>query len=535
MLAAGEYESTHAARGIVAAPHHLAATAGQEVLAEGGNAVEAMIAAAAAIAVVYPHMNHLGGDGFWLIREPSGRVRYIEACGFAGSLATIARYHDLGFETIPTRGPDAAVTVPGAVGGWALALDAARSHGGRMTLRRLLEPAIRFAREGVAVTRSQTRLTREKRAELESAPGFAEVFLPGGAVPEEGSLQRQPRLADTLDHLASAGLADFYRGDVAREMAADLERIGSPVTRADLERYTARERPPLEMKIGRARLFNAPPPTQGLASLLILGLFDQLKVARAETFEHIHGLVEATKRAFLVRQQVVCDPEHLPHDPASFLDPKSLAQRAAKIDMKRALPWPHEAKPGDTIWMGAADASGLAVSYIQSIYFEFGSGCVLPSTGVLMQNRGSSFVLDPKSLNPLLPGRRPFHTLNPALAELADGRILAYGTMGGEGQPQTQAAVFTRHALFGVPLGEAIARPRWLLGRTWGDQETNLKLEARFDGNIVDRLLSVGHELVVLPEDYSDTMGHAGGVVIHPSGQLEGAHDPRADGGAAGV
>lgn len=535
MLPAEAHESTHAARGIVAAPHHLAAEAGREVLAEGGNAIEAMVAAAAAIAVVYPHMNHVGGDAFWLIREPSGRVRYLEACGPAGGLATIARYHERGFETIPTRGPDAALTVPGAVGGWALALEAARAHGGKMTLRRLLEPAMRHAREGVPVSRSQEALTREKLKELEGAPGFAATFLRDGAVPQAGTLQRQARLADTLDHLSGAGLADFYRGDVGREMAADLERIGSLLTRADLEAFSARERAPLQVKLGRARVFNAPPPTQGLASLLILGLFDRLGVARAESFEHVHGLIEATKRAFLVRDKVVCDPDHLPHDPASFLAAEALAKRAAGIDMRRALDWSHTGKAGDTVWLGAADAKGFAVSYIQSIFFEFGSGCVLPSTGVLMQNRGASFALDPKALNALAPGRRPFHTLNPALAELSDGRILAYGTMGGEGQPQTQAAVFTRHALFGVPMGEAIARPRWLLGRTWGDMATNLKLESRFDGEIVDRLASVGHELVVLPEGYSDTMGHAGAVAIHPGGQLEGAHDPRSDGGAAGV
>lgn len=535
MLPADAYESTHAVRGIVAAPHHLAAEAGRQVLAEGGNAVEAMVAAAAAIAVAYPHMNHLGGDGFWLIRAPSGRVRYIEACGYAGSLATVDYYHERGYGTIPPRGADAALTVPGAVGGWAMALDAARVHGGRMSLRRLLEPAIQLAREGVPVSRSQAQLTREKRVELEGAPGFAAAFLPGGKVPEAGSLQRQNRLADTLDHLAGAGLDDFYRGDVGREMATDLERIGSPVTRDDLVRFAARERAPLSVKLARARVYNAPPPTQGLASLLILGLFDQLAVARAESFEHIHGLIEATKQAFLVRDRVVCDPEHMTADLDALLAPEALARRAAGIDMRRALAWPHAGKPGDTVWLGAADSSGLAVSYIQSIFFEFGSGCVLPGTGILMQNRGASFSLEPGALNPLKPGRRPFHTLNPALAELADGRVIAYGTMGGEGQPQTQAAVFTRHALFGVPLAQAIARPRWLLGRTWGDVETNLKLEARFDGEVVERLASAGHDLVVLAEDYSDTMGHAGGVVIHPSGQLEGAHDPRADGGAAGV
>jgi gamma-glutamyltranspeptidase/glutathione hydrolase len=185
--------------------------------------------------------------------------------------------------------------------------------------------------------------------------------------------------------------------------------------------------------------------------------------------------------------------------------------------------------------MGAADASGLVVSYIQSIFWEFGSGVVLPRTGILMQNRGASFSLDPKAANPLQPGRLPFHTLNPALAVLKDGRVMAYGTMGGDGQPQTQAMVFTRYATFRQPLEQAIERPRWLLGKTWGSSHTNLRMESRFDGNLIDQLLSAGHDVDVLDAAYSDTMGHAGAVILHPDGTLEGAHDPRADAGAFGV
>src|SRR5688572_5858482 len=160
--------------------------------------------------------------------------------------------------------------------------------------------------------------------------------------------------------------------------------------------------------------------------------------------------------------------------------------------------------------MGAADASGLAVSYIQSLYWEFGSGCVLPATGILMQNRGASFSLDPKALNALAPGRKPFHTLNPALAMLDDGRVMAYGTMGGDGQPQSQAALFTRHITFRQPLDQALDAPRWLLGRTWGSTHTNLRLENRFSAGLVDRLLSARHDVDVVDAAYSDTMGHAG-------------------------
>ena len=189
-----------------------------------------------------------------------------------------------------------------------------------------------------------------------------------------------------------------------------------------------------------------------------------------------------------------------------LLQPAFLDREAERIDRRKAAPWPNPWREGDTVWMGAADASGLVVSYIQSLYWEFGSGCVLPATGVLMQNRGASFSLE-REPNLLEPGRLPFHTLNPALALLRDGRIIAYGTMGGDGQPQTQAAVLMRHLAFGQPLDEALDRPRWLLGRTWGTSHTRLQLENRFDGNVIDRLLSAGHDIAVLDEAYSDTHG----------------------------
>jgi gamma-glutamyltranspeptidase/glutathione hydrolase len=529
-------------RGVVCAPHHAAVEAGRQVLANGGNALEAMVAMAATIAVVYPHMNHLGGDGFWLLREPSGRVRALMAAGRAGANARRELYRE--HETMPSRGPLAALTVPAAVGGWMLALEAAHAHGGRVPLRDLLADAIRHATDGYAVTRSQARLTVEKLAELKDMPGFAQTFLVDGKPPDAGKTLKQPALAATLDHLGHAGLDDFYRGDIGRELASDLDRLGSPVTRDNLERARATLAEPLSVALGVATAFNTPPPTQGLASLIVLALFERLGVKEAEGFDHIHGLIEATKRALRVRDGVVTDPERMAHSADRYLVGEFLDAQARKIDRRKAASWPTKIWPvnssatrgeGDTVWMGSADASGLVVSYIQSLYWEFGSGLVLPATGVLMQNRGASFSLESGALNALEPGRLPFHTLNPALAVLDDGRIIAYGAMGGDGQPQTQAAIFTRHVLFHQPLDRAIDGARWLLGRTWGAARANLRLEARFEGNLIDRLVLAGHDVEVLPEAYCDVMGHAGAVVLHPGGTLEAAHDPRADGGAAGV
>jgi oxamate amidohydrolase len=519
--------------GVAAAPHQAAAEAGRHVLAEGGNALEAMVAMGASIAAVYPHMAQVGGDAFWLIREPKGHVLAIMAAGRAGTKATLDFYR--GRDAIPPRGPMAVLTALGTVGGWIAALEAAKHHRGRLPLDVLLADATGHARNGYVISKSQARLSVEKLSELKSAPGFADVFLVDGKAPEAGTRLRQSIFADTLEQLTHAGLDDFYRGDVGREIAADLERIGSPVTREDLNNCRASMAEPLSVPLAAGTLYNTPPPTQGFASLMILALFERLRVAEAEGFDHIHGLVEATKRAFRLRDHFLGDPATMSEPADRFLQAGFLDTEAMRIDRSRAAPWPAPYKEGDTVWMGAADGNGLVVSYIQSLYWEFGSGCVLPRTGILMQNRGASFSLDPKSHNRLAPGRIPVHTLNPALAVLKDGRVIGYGTMGGDGQPQTQSALFTRHVTFKQDLAEAIDRPRWLLGRTWGDPRDNLRLESRFDANLADRLLAAGHDAEMLPEGYSDTMGHAGAVVLHPDGTLEGAHDPRADGGAAGV
>jgi gamma-glutamyltranspeptidase len=519
--------------GMVVAPHHLAAQAGRDILRAGGNAVEAMVAAASTIAVTYPHMNAIGGDGFWLIREPGQAPIAIDACGPAAALATPDFY--AGHPVIPSRGPTAALTVAGTVGGWAKALEVAAPWGQRFSLRELLGEAIRHAEAGVAVTTSQSALTRQKLAGLEHCPGFAQTYLVNGQPPNPGHVLKQPALAQTLKHLAERGLDDFYRGQLAEQIAAELERVGSPLRLKDLQNYQAQVVQALSVRLKDAVVYNLPPPTQGLSALMILGLFDELQVSEGEGFAHIHGLVEATKRAFRVRDRVVTDPRRLPANPMDFLSSDRLKTLAADIDPQRALPWPEPTAPGDTIWMGAMDAQGRSVSFIQSVYWEFGSGTVLQDTGICWQNRGTSFSLNPRALNFLQPGFKPFHTLNPSMAVFDDGRVMPYGTMGGEGQPQTQAAVFTRYARFNQSLQQAVSAPRWLLGRTWGDETTTLKLESRFDPALVQALTQAGHMTEVLPEDFSDTMGHAGAIVRHANGLIEGACDPRSDGAVGAV
>jgi gamma-glutamyltranspeptidase/glutathione hydrolase len=528
--------SIRGARGMAVAPHALAAQSAIDVLREGGNALEATIAAAATIAVVYPHMNSIGGDAFWLVHLPGAAPGVIEGCGAAARGVSIDWYRACGIErSIPFRGGMAANTVAGCISSWDAAYRLSRrALRGRMPLKRLLADAIHHAERGYPVSTSQSLCTENHKAELLLQPGFAQTFLVKDNAPSPGDMFVQPRLGRTLRRMAKAGLEDFYRGELARTIAKDLAAAGSPVGLADLRAHRAQLRDPLSLRIRVGTLYNTPPPTQGLVSLLILGILDELNVSSAgvASADYVHLCVEATKRAFQVRELYITDPAHMAVQPAKLLGASLIRELAANIDRRHAVPWGDAATPADTVWMGVADRTGLAVSFIQSIYHEFGSGVVLDRTGITWQNRGCSFSLDPDSLNALLPGRKPFHTLNPALARLRDGRVIVYGAMGGDGQPQTQAAVFTRMVAYGMGPQMAVSEPRWLLGRTWGRDTATLKLESRFDLGIVRQLTEWGHEMEILGA-YDENMGHAGAIMIHPNGVLEGGADPRSDGSVA--
>ncbi|MFS2222222.1 gamma-glutamyltransferase family protein [Pantoea sp. B65] len=525
-------QSNMAPLGMAVTPHHLASESALAVLREGGNAIEAMVAAAATIAVVYPHMNGLGGDGFWLIMPPQGEPVAIDASGAAGSLAHFDFYS--GEQHIPHRGPKAALTVAGTVSGWAEALKISTELGGaQQPLARLLADAIRYAADGIPVTQSQASATASKFSELVAQPGFAANFLPNGEVPRTGSRFTQPDLANTLTALTIDGLDSFYRGPLAHKLALEMSRLGMPITLEDLQSHQAKRRTPLCVSHQQGEIYNMTPPTQGLVSLAILGITDQLNMAEANDAQTVHRIVEATKLAFGLRDKYLTDPLHISEEMQSLLTRDRLAAMAAQIDEQKAAPWGSGRGPGDTVWMGVMDSSGLAVSFIQSIYHEFGSGVVLPDTGITWQNRGAAFSLQPGHLLALAPGKQPFHTLNPAAARLHDGRIMVYGSMGGDGQPQTQAALFTRHVVQGVPLQQAISAPRWLLGRTWGQASESLKLEGRFSAETIATLRALGHEVEILP-DFSEAVGHAGAIVRHNNGMLEGAYDPRSNGSAAG-
>lgn len=515
-------------RGAVTAPHHAAALTGRDIIKAGGTAIEAMVAMAATIAVAYPHMNGLGGDAFWIIRQPGKSPIVISGAGRAAALATPQWYAERGHEVIPARGADAALVVPGAVASWEMALNLVA--GQRLPLSVLLADAIALARNGVAVTPILSQTSQAKGPGLRDIPGFADTHLPGRMPLVTGQAYVQDRLAETLERIASAGTADFYRGDIAATMGRFLEAVDSPLRANDFAGYSADTVQPLAVKTRSGTIYNVPPPSQGVATLMALALFDRMDVSEADEFEHIHGLVEATKRAYRLRNLHVADPDFMMERAANWLMPEQLERELAAIDANRAAPWPDESKAGDTIWMGAVDTEGTVVSFIQSLYWEYGSALTCPQTGITFENRGAGFSLKPGP-NQLAPGKRPFHTLNPGMAELADGQVLAFGTQGGEGQPQTMMALYSRYAMFGQDLQQALTAPRWLLGTTWADTTTSLKLESRFEPQLIEALTTAGHVTeVVAPFDAM--MGQSGAVALHQSGLREAATDPRSDGAA---
>jgi oxamate amidohydrolase len=510
------------------------------MLLAGGTAVDAAVAAGATLAVVYPHMTGLGGDSFWLIwDERARRLHGLEACGRAAAQATPALYRSRGLTAIPARGPLAALTVPGAVDGlWEAHRLSRETLGSPVAWGDLLEDAIRHARDGVAIPPSLPRVTARAEDLLAgddtALQPWRAAYLPAGTVPEPGALLIQPRLARTLARLAASGGRAFYEGELGAEIATACEALGSPLRAADLETHRSRWVEPLRAPYRGRVAVSMPPPSQGMSALAVLGLLDtlDLRAAARDPALYVHIVVEATKLAFADRDRWLADPEVAPVPVARLLDPAYLRTRAEGIDPGRSAAVPATAgvSGGDTIACVTADAAGNAVSLIQSLYHEWGAGVLAGETGIVLQNRGAFFSLDPGDRNALAPGKRPFHTLTPFML-LDGGRpSLVAGTMGGEGQPQTLVAVATRVLDLGWELQAAVEGPRWLHGRTWGAPSRALSLEARFGEDVVDRLRARGHPVQVV-EAWSDRMGHAQAIALdRASGSLVAAGDPRADG-----
>ncbi|SFA82716.1 gamma-glutamyltranspeptidase / glutathione hydrolase [Cohnella sp. OV330] len=517
-------------RAMVVSPHYLASEAGAEILRRGGNAFDAAVAVSACLGVVYPHMTGLGGDCFWLTyRAGEGRVRAYNGSGRSGG--AVDRDCFAGMAAIPHRGARSAITVPGMVDGWA----AVQGDYGRLTLAEALEPAIRHASAGFPLSPDQHFFTAKCKDMLAEYAETAAIYLPRGEVPATGDRFVQRELAATLRAVAEGGREAFYEGAIAREIVAALRHAGGLLSEADFAAHRGGWEAPVRGDYRGYALYQAPPNSQGFAGIMALQALERFDPASTPhgSYAYYHRMIEAIKLAFIDRNRELTDPDFHSLPLSRLLSQAYADDLAGRIDPSRALDFDSPPAGSDTAYAAVVDEEGNAVSFIQSLYFEFGSGFTAGKTGVLLQNRGSFFSLDPAHVNSLEPNKRTFHTLMPAMACLDGKPRFLYGTQGGEGQPQTQTAIFTRMADYGMAPHEAVAEPRWLWGRTWGEASRELKLESRIDKETVRRLAEAGHDVRVV-DAYDYRMGHAHAISIDGDGIRRGGTDPRCDGAAVG-
>jgi len=514
--------------GMVTSPHALASEAGLEVLRAGGNAIEAAIAIGAALSVTYPHFTGLGGDAFWVIGDQTGMLRTLSGIGQAAQ--TLPMFS----AAIPLRGAGSTLTTAATVDTWHQAYAISQtSWGGQRSWSSLFDRAIDYASEGFPVTPSQHFWQQFRADELRAMPGFSAVFEPDGHAPAIGERFVQPALARTLERIATYGAREFYEGELAQRIARGLQQAGSPLTQTDLAKTRARDEAPLRVAYRGGELVSLQPPTQGVTTLQIMGTlarFDLSSIAEGSA-DYYHLLVEAVKCAFVDRDRLVSDPEFNRVPVGDMLSTDTLDAHARSINLHKARAWPHQFRPGDTVFIGASDGQGRSASLLQTVYFDWGSGVVAGDTGILWHNRGASFSVDPANHNAVQPGKRPFHTLNPGMY-LKDGRPhQLFGTQGADGQPQTLAAVLTRLIDYGMDPLSALARPRFLLGKTFSDSRDALKLEEDAGAEVFAALAARGHEVSAIAAQ-SPLAGHPGVIRIELDGALSGAHDPRSDGQA---
>lgn len=512
--------------GMVTSPDLRASQAGRDVLAAGGNAVEAVVAAGAVLAVTNPHFCGLGGDAVWLLADEEGRRDCLLGIGQAAG--ALPAYPD----GIPMRGPMSALTSACLVDSWETALDFSRkSWGGTGMLSDLLEPAVRLAADGFPLTGSQAWWRKFRAGSAEDWPGFLPLF----AADRAGEPFRQPQLARSFQRIQRYGAREFYEGALAADIARGLAAAGSPLRVTDLRAARTRHAEPLSLDYRGTTLLAPPPPTQGVTTLAIMGILARcdLQPLVPGGPEHLHHLVEAVKRAFLDRPGIA-DPDVVAQHTEEWLSAARLDAHAAAIEPERAMACPHRFRSGDTVFLAACDAQGRCASVLQSLYFDWGSGVVAGDTGILWQNRGAAFSTEAGDPNCLAPGKRPFYTLNPGIG-LQEGRpSLLYGTQGADGQPQTLSLVLSNLLDFGLSPAQALAAPRFLLGRTFSDTRDSLKLEESAGEETIAQLSRRGHELAVIPH-FSPLAGQAGVIVIGADGTMRGAHDPRSDGAALGL
>jgi gamma-glutamyltranspeptidase/glutathione hydrolase len=531
--------TVYAPRGAIATSHPLASAAGLEVLQKGGNAIDAAVAAAAVLTVVEPHMVSIGGDMFamvWAARE--GRLYGLNGSGRSGSLMTRDALTQRGRTSVPSRGAEA-ITVPGALSGWAALLE----KFGTMSLAQVLEPAVRIAEEGFPVTPIIAGDWAGQVNTLRRDEGARATYLiDSERAPREGEWFRNPDYARTLRDIAARGLAHFYNGELGRRIAQHVQSLGGFLTPEDFSAHDVEWVEPVSVPFKGYRLWELPPNGQGLAALEMLRILEpyDLKAMGHNSPQYLHTLIEAKKLAYADIQHYVGDPAHMRVTPEQLLSDRFVAARRARIDPARAMarPEPGEAMTAsETIYLSAADAHGNMVSFINSLFSEFGSGIVVPGTGFALQNRGSGFTLTEGLANTVAPRKRPFHTLVPAFVTKttrATGVLrdatgeepwLSFGVMGGAMQPQGHIQVLLNLLVFDMGLQQAVDA-----GRFRHMSGLNVSVEAPIGEDVRRALAALGHEVAVAGPG---AFGGAQLVQKLPRGWAA-ASDPRKDGLAIG-
>ncbi|MFM2031694.1 MAG: hypothetical protein RLZZ297_459 [Chloroflexota bacterium] len=514
--------------GSVATSHPLAAQAGLQMLAQGGTAADAVIAAAAVLNVVEPMSTGIGGDAFALVYDAKTKqVRALNGSGRAPKRLNRQVFADQGMAKIPLTGV-LPITVPGAVAAWESLISA---HG-KLSFAEILAPAIRYARNGFAVSEIIARGWAKATAKLQLHPDAARIFLPNGVAPVLGQRFYQPELAATLEAIVAGGAESFYRGALAARIVKALEKDGAYLSADDLAAHKSEWVDPATAKYRGYDVYECPPNGQGLTALIALRLLDGIDMQQypAHSAASLHIQIEAMRLAFADAAKHIADPAFKQTPIAALLSEEYLAPRRALINMEGVsevhageLPISH-----DTVYITAVDKDGNAVSFINSLYYGFGSGVVAGETGICMQNRGACFVLEAGHPNALEPGKRPYHTIIPCMVTKNDALYASFGVMGGFMQPQGHAQMLVNMLDYGMNPQEALDAPRYELLEPYEGKKT---LALEHDAATQAALAALGHEIVP-----AEVGGFGGGqIIVVEDGVAYAGSDPRKDGAAVGL
>lgn len=513
-----------AMNGMVATSQPLASAAALRVLQEGGNAVDAAITAAAVLNVVEAPMTGVGGDMFALLYiQKEGKVTALNGSGWTGSKANLDYFVSRDMKQIPSD--IHSVSVPGAVAGWFKL----HERYGKLPMSRILRPAIEYAEDGFFVSEIIAGQWADAVSKLRKNPHAMQTYLVDGRAPRHGELFRIPNLAQTFRLIVDEGRDVFYKGEIAREIVNTSDKLGGLLTLKDFEEFDAKWVDPVSTTYRDYEVYEMPPNTQGIAALQMLNILEgfNLKAMGHNSTEYLHTIVEAKKLAFADRETFIADPDHAKLPTSKIISKEYAAERRRLIDPDHAQVEvsPGIAEEGDTVYLTVIDGDHNVVSFINSLFASFGSGIVAGNTGIVLQNRGGSFSLDPKHLNVVAPRKRPFHTLIPAMV-LKDGEpYFSFGVMGGGMQPQGHVQVIANIIDFGMDPQRAGEAPRFR------HSSRGLALESAIDANVRFGLSRKGHNII----DSFGAFGGYQGIIIDPiSGALIGGSDPRKDGLAIG-